>query len=317
MKKQFVISIKFVAILVIVLIIADGFISYGIKKNATNVFAKPNKICNNIDLPQIAVFSSSVGEMGYDCNVIANAANKSVYNFSLNGTRFMQYKGLIDELNRISKTTEIVVLSEAFFTFKKSNSINNIERYLPCISNDNIYNSLHNLQPDLSFKCRYVPFYKYIVASNNYYLQSFIGWKNYLTHKKSIDSLKGQTKVYRNWEADQDSIWKYAKQIPVDIDSEIVNIYKKTIDNLVANNKKVVIAIAPIYMPKGQTIIDFTQFRKTLQSMADNKNIFFLDFSESMVDKKYFYNVQHMNAYGASVYSKRFADSLAQLKIVN
>lgn len=313
MSKQIIISIKFIALLFALLLLVSFALDFGINKNTTSVFAKPNKICTNNGLPQIAVFSSSVGEMGYDCGIIENVIHKSVYNFSLTGTRFMQYKGLIEALNEVSKNTEIVVLSESIFSFEKLNAINDIERFLPCITNDYVYEGLYNLQPNLVFKCRYIPFYKYVVAGNNYYLQSLLGWKNYLTHKKNVDSLRGQTRVYRNWEADQDSIWKYAKPIPVNVDSEIVATYKTLLDKLVNNNKKVILAIMPMYLPKGQSIVDLSKFRDVLQSMANTKNIIFMDFSEAMVDKKYFYNAQHLNAFGAKIYSKLFADSLMKL----
>lgn len=313
MKKYILTAIKFITILLAILCLIDVALNFGINKNKTCVFAKPNKICRNDDLPQIAIFSSSVGEMGYDCNVLENITHKSVYNFSLTGARFLQYKGMVDELNAVSNKTEIVVLSESIFSFEKLKAINDIERFLPCISNNNVYKSLYKLQPELSFKCRYIPFYKYIVASNNYYLQSMIGWKNYLAHKKNIDSLKGQTKIYRNWEADQDNIWKNAKPIAIKIDKEIVTEYVKTVNELVNGGKTVFIALTPMYLPKEQKIVDLTELRKTLKSIADDRKIFFVDYSETMVDKKYFYNAHHLNAYGAKAFSKMFADSLVQL----
>jgi hypothetical protein len=123
----------------------------------------------------------------------------------------------------------------------------------------------------------------------------------------------GQIAVNRKWEADQDSLWKYAKPIPVLIDTAVLDIYKKTVSQLVASGKKVVITIPPIYMPKGQKIVDLTEFRKTLQKIAKDEKAVFWDFSESMVDKQYFYNVQHLNAIGASKFSSVFADSLRKI----
>ena len=261
-------------------------------------------------LPQIAFFGSSVGEMGFDCRTIERITKKSAYNFSLTGTNFSQYEGLINAVNIPNNNVKVVVLAETIFSFNKINAITDIERYLPNISNKAIYQNLYNIQPDLAFKCRYIPFYKYITVSNKYYVQSIVGFKNWWQHKQLTDTLLGQIAVERKWEADQDSIWKYAKPIPVVIDNSVLNNYKKMIARLVANGKKVIITIPPIYMPQGQKIVDITQFRKTLASIANNKNIFFWDFSQSMVDKQYFYNVQHLNAFGAGTFCKAFADSL-------
>ena len=310
MKQTFYISLKFVAILLLILFAVDWFISTGIKKNDTGIFGKINKICNQNKLPQIAIFSSSVGEMGLDSKVIQTATSQSTYNFALNGTRFMQYKGLVNEIGNATNNTKIIVFAETFFSFEKLSGINQIERYVSNISNKNIYNSLYNLQPDLAFKCRYIPFYKYVAVTYNYYLQSVLGWKNFITKKIITDTLLGQTKVNRKWQTDQDSILKYMQPITVTIDSEILVTYKQTINNLVANGKKIVITIPPMYMQKEQKILDITLLKTTLKSIANNKTIFFFDFSESMVDKQYFYNAMHLNAFGAAVFSKRFADSL-------
>ncbi|MFY7965519.1 MAG: hypothetical protein ACOVO1_11515 [Chitinophagaceae bacterium] len=310
MQKQLYGILKFIGILLLILFCIDTFFTSGLKKNNTKYFGKLNKICKKDSLPQIAVFSSSVGEMGFNCRVLQSKLNKSAYNFSLSGTRFMQYKGLINEINDQKNNVEIVVMAEVIFSLEKMDAITDIGRFMPYISNENIYKSLHDIQPDLAFKSRYIPFYKYIAVSPDYYLQSVVGWKSSLQKKKPVDTLLGQIAVNRKWEADQDSIWKYAKPIPILIDSNVLNIYKKTIEQLVVNGKKVVITIPPIYMPKGQKIVDLTEFRKTLKQIACDNKVVFWDFSESMVDKQYFYNVQHLNAIGAAKFSEIFADSL-------
>lgn len=291
----------------------DLFISAGLRKNKTRYFGKLNKICNKDSLPQIAIFGSSVGEMGFDCKIIQSSLNKSTYNFSLTGTRFMQYCSLINEINKPNNNVEIVVLSEVIFSLQEVKAITEIGRFMPYISNKNIYSSLYRIQPDLTFKSRYIPFYKYIAVTPDYYIQSFVGWKSSFINKQLTDTMLGQIAVNRKWEADQGSLWKYAKPIPILIDTAVLEVYRKTVSQLIANGKKVIITIPPIYMPKGQKIVDLTEFRKTLQQIAKNEKAVFWDFSEAMVDKQYFYNVQHLNATGASKFSLIFADSLKKI----
>jgi len=225
----------------------------------------------------------------------------------------MQYKGLINELIASNNKTEIIVMAETVAALDRIEAISELEVYLPFISNENIYNSLYSIQPDLIFKSRYVPFYKYITVSEKYYLQSLSGWKNWALNKKFEDTLLGQHPLYKKWTPEEDSLIKYMKPFLVTIDNSVLSIYKKTLDQIVTSNKKVVIVIPPIYLPTGQTLLDLSQFRKTLSSLADNKNIYYFDFSEFMVDKKYFYNVLHLNATGAVVFSNAFADSLNKL----
>lgn len=310
MKKELYTNLKFILIFLVILTGIDLFLTAGLKKNTTGYYGKVNKIFKKDNLPQLAIFSSSVGEMGFDCSVLSTKVKKSCYNFSLSGTRFMQYKSLIDEINTTQNDIEYVVLAEAIFSLEKISALTELERFLPYLENENIYNNFSNVQPDLVFKSRYIPFYKYITVSSKYYIQSCVGWKKSFQKRNNNDTLLGQIKVNRKWESDQDTIWKYAKPIPINIDSTVFNIYKQTVKKLVQNHKKIVIVIPPIYMPKGQKIVDITNFRKTLSSICDNKNIFYFDFSESMVNKKYFYNVLHLNATGSALFSSMFADSL-------
>lgn len=236
MAKHFYTSLKFIAFVLSVLILIDWLCSFGIKKNSIGIFYKPLKICTKNNIPAIAVFGSSVGEMGVDCNVLEEKTNLTAYNFSFNGTRFSLYNGLINEI-KDNNESKLVVLCETYFSFEKIDAVTNIERFLPCIQNENVYKSLYEMQPYLAFKCRYVPFYKYVTVTGNYYWQSLIGLRNYLTKRPFIDSLKGQTRVYRGWEKDQDSVWARATKITVNIDSQIVNTYIKTIRNLKNANK--------------------------------------------------------------------------------
>src|ERR1041385_4065284 len=78
-------------------------IEYGVKlgvRNSTYAqYAKVNIIADHKAKPTIAIFGSSVGEVGLNARMINDSLHTSAYNFSIDGTRFTQYKGLISELN--------------------------------------------------------------------------------------------------------------------------------------------------------------------------------------------------------------------------
>lgn len=315
MKKQLIFCVKFLVLLIAILYVIDFTITAGLKNNQKGYYGKMRKICKNENLPRVAIFSSSVGEMGFDCKVLEKETNKSWYNFSLSGTTFKQYVGLIHEVNKPDNNIGTVVLGEVIFTFQDNPAINELERYLPYIDNDNVYKSLYSVQPDLAFKSRHIPFYKYIATSKEYYYNSLQGLKSLVFRKKNTDSLLGQIRVNRTWEKDQDSILSQLTHMDIVIDTNILRQYKETVQQLVANNKKVIITIPPFYLPSWQRVIDMTEFRNTLKSMADNKNVFYWDFSVSMVDKQNFYNVLHLNTSGAAKFSKMFADSVMKYNL--
>ena len=289
----------------------DWFIMTGVSKSAKGQLGKVNKICNQIDLPQIAIFGSSVGEVGINAPLLQKKTNKSVYNFCIDGTPFSQYYGLINEISG-TKNTELVVMAEAYFSLERKTALSEFQRYIANIQHDNIYNSLYKIQPDIVWKARYVPMYKYTVFSHLFYLSSIEGWSHFLKKNTPKDTLLGFTPVFRNWELDQDEAIKKIKPFKIVLDTTVIAEYKKTIKNLKNQHKNVVIVMTPIYSAVSNTLTDFEPMRKTFKAIAAETECKFLDFSQNKIcnDKSFFYNSNHLNNKGADIFSSALADSL-------
>ena len=186
---------------------------------------------------------------------------------------------------------------------------------MPYIKNKNIYNSLAAIDSELAYKSRYIPFYRFIAATNHYYSSSLRGVKHMIKgSKKNLDTLLGYLPVKAGWNKLEDDFIANTLHIDIIIDSNIVNEYTKCVAGLRKKGRKVIITIPPIYIPKGQKIVDLEPYRNTLKIIAQKTNSIFWDFSESMVDKKFFHNIDHLNTYGAMVFSNVFSDSLNNLK---
>ncbi len=289
----------------------DTVVITGVAKSRTGQLGKINKICAHDQLPEIAIFGSSVGEIGINAPLIQQQTNKTIYNFSIDGTRFTQYKGLIDELSIKNDKTKLVILSETYFSFARVDALTVLERYLANISNNNVYNSLYSIQPDLVWKCRYVPFYKYTTVSHIFYMSALDGWKRFFG-TQPIDSLLGFTPVYRDWELDQDKMLQTVKSFAIEIDSSIVESYKQCIRNLTSKGINVVIIIPPIYSEYSKKITDFGPLRKALAEISKETNCTFWDFTCIAISehKSYFFNTNHLNNKGAAVFSTILADSI-------
>jgi|GEM_PF-1295111 len=292
----------------------NAMVISGVSKSAKGQLGKVNRICNHENTPAIAIFGSSVGEVGINAPLLQAQTGLSVFNFSIDGTRFQQYKGLIDEFASNNNTTKFVVLTETYFSFAKVDALTEPERYLANISNNNVYKSLYSIQPDMIWKSRYVPFYKYTLVSHTFYMAAMDGWKRRFKNT-GTDSLAGYTPVYRNWEADQDSIMKKLKPFSIETDASVIAAYKDCISRLRAKGIQVLIVLPPVYMTVLKTKTDFTPLRTTLRSVAKESNCVFWDFSESRMcdDKSFFYNSNHLNSKGAGNFGLVLADSIKQL----
>jgi hypothetical protein len=313
-NSNFVLLLKFSVVGSILLFIFSFCIDYGVKHSTDTQTGKVNKIINHSIDPATIIFGSSVSEVGFNTALLQQATGGAVYNCSVNGTPFSQYKVLIDEFASYSKNNKYVILSEAYFSFEKFNVITFPERYFAHISNDNFYATLSNIQPELLWKCRYIPFYKLVAINHNYYKNAMLGWKN-IFKKSAPDSSNGFLPVDRNWELDADENIKNTKPFKVALDSSILKEYVQTITSLQAKGKRVIIVLTPMYEKVINTLTDIGPLRNKLIEVAETTGCKFLDFSQCSLcaDKAFFYNSTHLNKNGADTFSKLLGDSLKLL----
>lgn len=303
--------ILFFIFLLLLLFSIELILNYGIKKSRSNQIGKVNKILIDKIDPEIMIFGSSVGEVGVNSNIIRGITNAPVYNSSIDGTSYIQYKGLIDEFMSYSILNKNIFFIESYFTFQNPNQITNLERYIVHLNNYNIYNTLFAIQPDLVWKSRYIPFYKFIPITNTFYKNSLFGIYNHFLKNNQNDTLNGYTPVNRNWVDDENfnNIYK------IEINSKIVEKYINTIKSLQNKNRKVYIIFPPVYIEKASKFINFNSLIKQFQFIQKETGCIFLNFTQNIMcnDKKYFYNINHMNSLGSNLFSSILADSIIRI----
>ncbi len=310
--SNLILIFKFSFILILILTLISFAVDSGVKNSGDDQTGKVNLIMNHKIDPDLIVFGSSVGEVGLNSNLLSKLSGLTVYNCSINGTPYIQYRGLLDEFNHYSKKTRYVIFMESYFSFSKIYAVSESDRYLAWIKNSNIFESLFYLQPDLIWKCRYIPFYKYVAVTHVYYKNSVSGYKSYFSNHNTGDSLNGYRPVYRTWESDRDEILRNMKPFSIQIEPDIVSKYIASIRSIEKNNKTVIIVLPPIYFKISKQLTDFTPLRKTLDSISKITGAKFVDFSSSDIgeDKNFFYNSNHLNHIGSTKFTQQLVDSL-------
>jgi hypothetical protein len=299
----------------VLLVCLSFLIDTGVRHSDLEETGKVNKITNHVIDPDLIIFGSSVSQVGVDPAIIHERTNLSTYNCSINGTRFLQYKGLIDEFASYSKNNRYVVFVETFFSFETVDALTMPENFLSEIQNPNIYNSLYSIQPDLAWRCRYIPFYRYVPVSYRYYKQSVIGWHKMIVPSVNNDTNNGYLPVDRQWEADADDAINNMKPFKVQIDERIVQKYITTIQKLEANGEKVFLVLTPMYNQMFRRVTDITPVREVMKGIAEKTGANLLDYTQSSIceKKSFFYNSNHLNRTGAEVFSGQLADTLRNL----
>ncbi|MDX2045322.1 MAG: hypothetical protein SFU87_00960 [Chitinophagaceae bacterium] len=304
----------FWAILFAVLFIMGEIIDLGVRKSNYSHYYKINLLANKRADPEIAVFGSSVGEVGIDPRVIENITGKRTYNYSIDGTRFLQYRGLVKELNESSASCKLVIFTETFFSLTKVDQLTEADRYMAHIRNNSIYESLYDVQPELAWKLKYIPFYKFVVMKHPYYKASILGLKSWIKNILPDDSLKGYTPKYRTWETGLDSINKSSKPVTIILDSITIEKYRLTIRELKHKGRKVLIIIPPVHKDGLALLPNLDVLRKALSSFEE-EGVYFRDYSVNGIseDKSYFYNNSHLNDAGAKKFSGLLAGDINKL----
>jgi hypothetical protein len=308
--------VSFCFIFVILLFGFERCIDFVVRQSNYGYYGKINKIANHEADPKIAFFGSSVGDVSLDPKVISRNTGFSAYNFCIDGTRFIQYNGLIKELNSYSENCELVVLAETFFTLSGVDQLTEVDRFLAHVSIENVYTSLYEVQPELLWKIKYIPFYKFVIAKQGYYKAAAYGLKTSFSASKEVDSLNGFTPKDKNWEVGLDELNKYSLPIDIQINRATVNQYRKTIKELRNRGRKVLIIIPPIHEAGLKLLPDLGKVISVLDSMQED-GVYFRNFSRIKMseEKRYFYNNSHVNRSGAEVFSSILSQSVDSILV--
>ena len=314
-NKAFKQVFSFGLVLFSILFVVNFLLQYGIKSIRVDQIGKINAIAAHDIDPEIAIFGSSVSEVGISPDEIQKSTGLSCFNFSLNGTSFYQYRGLIDEFTMYSKVNKVVVFAEAYFSFSKRNAIMSPDHYLAQLANDRIRKPLGQIDPDLILKTHYVPFYRFIAASHIYYKYAVKGIINKLKGKKDQPNLNGFTPVDRSWEADADEAINKTGKFDIEIDRSVLKLYIQQIKRIQNKGIKVIIILTPIYKKALAKATSLKPLFTAMNEISQKTGAKFLDFSKSDLaeQKTMFYNSNHLNSKGALLFSKQLGDSISQL----
>jgi hypothetical protein len=293
-------------------------IQLGVRNCSYAQYAKVNIVAGHKAKPQIAIFGSSVGEVGVNARMINDTLKTASYNFSIDGTRFMQYKGLIQELNDYDDSCRLVIFAENFFTLTPIDQLTEVDRYIAHINNDHIYESLHQIQPELVWKLRNVPFYKLIAMKHSYFKAALIGLKDLRNGQKITDPYLGYTPRDIPWQADMDSLNRIGKIRDVIVDTAIFNDYKTIVQQLQKKGRKVLIMIPPVYK-EGLRLLQNLEAERTAFKSLEGNGVYFIDYSNCILsqDKKYFYNNSHLNSVGADYFTQMLVGDIQKILTVS
>lgn len=311
--KKFVIRILLFIIPVIAISYsADLLISKELKKSntyASGEYSTWNDIYNGKINSDIVIYGSSRAWEHIDPVIIGDSLHTTVYNLGIDGHTFwLQYlrHNLLLEYNTKPK---LIIHSLDIFTLNKGEDLFNPDQFLPyMLFNKEMKNGIE------SYNGYKYPDYKLPLVRYYGKTDALKCGLNFLFHQASdsVLRIRGYQGQDKTWNADFDKVREKMDYYVARYDTASIILFDRYLQECKSKNIKVVFVYTPEYI-EGQKFIKNKEALMALYKRYSKKyEIPFYDYSNDTISyqKKYFYNVLHLNKAGAELFTTKFVNEL-------
>ncbi len=254
--------------------------------------------------PDIMIFGPSTVIKHYDPKIIKKLTGYSAYNMGYDGMFSLQSNGLINEFITYTKKCKYVVIGGIHF-LGRDWAIARTDLFYAYLNNENIYQSLYDIEPKKIALARYLPGYKLTLLNKTYY-------KNLIL--SPVDTSEGYEPIRDTVPDFSDLKPNQLNPAEYKIDGYVVAKIQKSIDDIVKKGMKVIIIIPPIYSGGYHLLPNLDSIIEKYKSMA-GQNVVFLNYSKHPMcnEQRYFNNNTHLNILGATKLSEMFSNELIKI----
>ncbi len=289
----------------------DVLISRNLKKSKTYAdgeFTTWNDIYEGKVNSDIVIYGSSRAWEHIDPTMIGDSLHTTAYNLGINGHTFwLQYfrHKLLLENNTKPK---LIIHSLDIFTLNKGEDLFNSDQFLPyMLFNTKMkeatisYNGYHFLDYNL-------PLIRYYGKKDA--IKCALELSNH-SHVDSVFRVRGFYGQNKPWNDDFEKVKERMKYYQAKYDSASIILFEKYLIECKSKNIKIIFVYTPEYIEGQKFIKNKNELMAIFTGFSKKYNIPFYDYSDDPISfqKKYFYNVLHLNKSGAELFtSKLIAD---------
>ena len=322
MKKFIYRLFYFIFVPFILAFIFDILITERLKKNTE--FPCENEVWNDIYSSKIdadiLVLGSSRAWVQFDPKVFNDSLGKTCYNLGEDGSNvFLQYLRF-KEYCANNSHPEVVVWSVDMFSYKNGDNGYPTYRYYPyMLFNTNMYNLLiEKGKIGTNGTKFFMPFLRYLnpmsfrsamSERNNNYVEKF-GMSFQLNSEGNFreNGYRGLDVVWEDSFGRGEDIHSYR----IEIDYDLYHLMKSTVEDLLRKNVDVFLVYAPEYID-GQAVIENRDTIMSLfKQLANETGVSLFDYSKDDISfqRNLFYNNQHLNITGATLFTQHLVSEL-------
>ncbi len=284
----------------------DLFISYRIKKSpvlAQGEFSVWNDIYKGNIQPGILVNGSSRAWVHFDPVLFTQSFHRPCYNIGMDGHNFSLQYFRYKELIRYNPLPQVIIHSVDIFTLTKETELYNYDQFLPyMLFNHRILQGTWNYK-GFNWGDYYIPLLRY-TKKRSLIDEAFKRKKpqQYLQPYR-VNGYKG---IEQTWSADPDKAKKRMQWSAVKIDSSVVHSFEEYIRECNSKNIRLILVYSPEYIERQQFVSNRVKLINIFKDFSKKYQLSFYDYSNDSISyqKKYFYNISHLNRSGAELFTK-------------
>ncbi len=264
---------------------------------------KINSIINKQTDKEIMIWGASSAEVNISPYKIENATGKTCFNMGLDGTNIDQYDGLLKYfLSYTDSCKKLIIALDIHGGLAKREQVYNLYCWLHHMDQDQIFESIYNIDKSMALKSKYVPFYNLTLYNKHAlpYIKKTI--KNVIQQKNESYDFPDNGYVASEKNIPDDMTWD--ENINILISDTTINKLKKII--MIAEEKQIqtYIVITPC-LNKGYILLNNRKaFISSIEALS-NIGAKVLDLSSSYISENpdYFYDNIHLNKKGSEAFT--------------
>lgn len=290
----------------------DWAVDSGLRRLKTSGFGVTNRIMGGEINADILITGSSRALTHYDSRIIQEKTGRTTYNIGLNGSQTDMQLAMLEAYLRHNTRPSLLIHNLDLFSFQTTHGgVFDPGQYLPYMNEPAIYGALKSINSE-AWKSKFLPLYGYAVEDLRFTwtkgIRGLLGWN------PTEDHFLGFKPRYTTWTGDFE---RFKVQNPEGVRFEVEPKGVEAMQELLHLCRSRGIAVLLVYSPEYlemQTMTTnrtnvFTRFRE----LGEEFSATIWDYSASSISssKDYFYNSQHLNAEGATAFSKEIADRIS------
>ena len=288
----------------------QAMIHAGFRRITTSDFGINNLVADGRANAEIVISGSSRALTHYDAEIIGRTTGRKTINLGLNGTQTdVQVAYLKTYLRRNAKPA-LVIHNLDPYAFLISHEIYDPAKYIPYLAEPEIYAAVLRVYPG-AWKWRYLPLYGYAVEDLRFTWT--VGLRALFGLQPRQDRVLGYQARHTPWTGDFE---KFRASQPDGVQLEIEPQGVKDVAAIAALCREHGVPLLFVFSPEYSEMQAITRNRAEVfakfSEISAQGGAEFWDYSTSplCLDRKYFYNSQHLNADGAAAFSTELARRL-------